>query len=201
MSIHDQLCERARRWLRGTRRCKPVLHTICSCSEIPDAIGWNFYGSTVVECKASVSDFYADRKKYFRWRDPKSAGVMSWPAVRFTQTEAAELKYELFEIPRMGTYRYYMSLPGVITKELVEKYAINHGLLWVKGRSVQVVRQAEKRPRDMIALETEVRYLRFAILNNHKPYTPTRFDDVKSVVEDCGLFKGIVNDQCAPSDA
>ena len=51
---HEQLCERARRWLSGTRRCDPVFSGIASCDEIPDAIGWSsrygWYGSTVVEC-------------------------------------------------------------------------------------------------------------------------------------------------------
>jgi hypothetical protein len=64
---HQQLCDRALRWLSGTRRCEPVFAGIASCSEVPDAIGWSscyaHEGSTVIECKISRSDFYAERKK------------------------------------------------------------------------------------------------------------------------------------------
>ncbi len=63
---HAALVRRAARWLRGTRRCGLVLvecQASC-CTEIPDAIGWDGRGrSTLVECKVSRSDFYADRRK------------------------------------------------------------------------------------------------------------------------------------------
>lgn len=69
---HEKLCDRAVRWLRGTRRCNPVYSRNASCAEIPDAIGWSssyyWYGSTVIECKASVPDFYADQRKKFVWQ-------------------------------------------------------------------------------------------------------------------------------------
>ena len=68
---HEQLVERAGRWLRGTMRCNVVLLEpgYGSVGEIPDAIGWTSDGvSIVVECKASRSDFLADRNKPARRR-------------------------------------------------------------------------------------------------------------------------------------
>jgi len=60
---HKELCDRAASWLRGSKRCDPVLYGIASAREIPDAIGWNSYGSIVVECKMSVEDFLRDKAK------------------------------------------------------------------------------------------------------------------------------------------
>lgn len=60
---HKYLCERAAQWLRGSKRCNPVLHGIASTAEIPDAIGWGSDGSIVVECKVSVEDFLRDKAK------------------------------------------------------------------------------------------------------------------------------------------
>jgi hypothetical protein len=64
---HTELCERACSWLRGSRRCGVVLSGIASTEEIPDAIGWSTSwrksGSTVIECKVSLSDFRRDKLK------------------------------------------------------------------------------------------------------------------------------------------
>lgn len=65
---HDELCERAARWLRNTKRCRIVLREVVSCAgEEPDAIGWLGTGQSIlVECKVSRSDFRADQKKHVR---------------------------------------------------------------------------------------------------------------------------------------
>lgn len=67
MMTHQELVERACAWLRGTRRCGVVLSGIASTREVPDAIGWStswlYFGSTVIECKASLDDFRRDKKK------------------------------------------------------------------------------------------------------------------------------------------
>lgn len=64
---HSGLCNAARRWLSGTRQCNVVLSGIASTAEVPDAIGWSTcyreYGSIVVECKISLSDFHANKHK------------------------------------------------------------------------------------------------------------------------------------------
>jgi len=63
---HAALVQRAARWLAKTRKSVVVV-TECSafCANlVPDALGWTARGaSTLVECKTSISDFYADRGK------------------------------------------------------------------------------------------------------------------------------------------
>lgn len=75
---HDELVARAVRWLRrpaSSKRadgtvwykggCGVVVPELVSyAGETPDAIGWVNGGySYLIECKTSLSDFYADRKK------------------------------------------------------------------------------------------------------------------------------------------
>jgi len=61
---HEDLRTAAVRWLTNTRRCSVVLSELVSAAgEIPDAIGWKYGMSCVVECKASRSDFYANANK------------------------------------------------------------------------------------------------------------------------------------------
>jgi hypothetical protein len=92
-TTHATLVARATKWLRNTVGCDPVFaEFVTSISEIPDAIGWK-YGclSVLVECKASRSDFLADRKKFSR-RAPDYG---------------------------IGDRRYYMTPPGLVTAEEV----------------------------------------------------------------------------------
>ena len=167
---HESLCERARRWLSGTRKCDPVFSNIASCVEIPDAIGWSscnrWEGSTVVECKASVGDFYADKRKRLRWKHKDH----SWQIkiARMEPEEALQCGYEMHERPLMGDFRFYMCYGGVLSADLVEKHAQDHGLLYVTGRSVRVVRQAPRR--ENVDKDGEIRYLRFAIINQKEKY-------------------------------
>lgn len=72
---HAELVTRAARWLSNTVGCAVVLTEHGSyCGETPDAIGWKSHTSYLVECKASVSDFYADRSKPFRRDFERGAG-------------------------------------------------------------------------------------------------------------------------------
>jgi len=73
---HAELVERATRWLRN-KGCQVIVTSgnVC-CLELPDAIGWNGSGySILVECKISRSDFRRDLKKWFR--DPSAKGIGS----------------------------------------------------------------------------------------------------------------------------
>ena len=162
---HEELCERARRWLSGTRRCQPVFSNIASCGEIPDAIGWSsaygWRGSTVVECKTSLSDFHADKYKYLAYEEPEHHWQI--PAARITLKEAKARRYKEVQLARMGDFRYYMCDPNVIRESTVAEYAPDHGLLYVEGRRVRIVRQAVRR--DLVDKDGEIRYLRFAIIN------------------------------------
>ncbi|WP_280568201.1 hypothetical protein [Chromohalobacter sp. 296-RDG] len=76
---HDELVMRAERWLK-TMGCGVVFNDKFRAAnhsgEEPDAIGWRDGLSLLVECKASRSDFLADRKKRFR-RDPAD-GMGDW---------------------------------------------------------------------------------------------------------------------------
>ena len=67
-SMHAFLIEQSAQWLH--KRCSVVItDLVTGAGEIPDAIGWKNGHSILVECKASRSDFLADRHKSFR-RDP-----------------------------------------------------------------------------------------------------------------------------------
>lgn len=83
---HSDLVERAVRWLRNTARCRVVLSECGPLYEIPDAIGWTYQASYLIECKTSRADFFRDRHKIPR-RVP-SVGL--------------------------GDHRLYMTPPGLI---------------------------------------------------------------------------------------
>ena len=61
---HQELVSLAVRWLTGSQHCGVVLAEIStSAMENPDAIGWQAHKSILVECKASRSDFLAQKNK------------------------------------------------------------------------------------------------------------------------------------------
>ena len=73
---HEQLIERAVRWLKG-HGCYFVLsggEAYCSVGECADAIGWEFRGSILIECKTTRADYFADRRK--PWR--RACGLGMW---------------------------------------------------------------------------------------------------------------------------
>jgi len=64
---HDELVQRAYRWVRGTMKSGVALAEYrCAAFIEPDVLGFSWSGieSTLVECKVSRSDFQADRKKW-----------------------------------------------------------------------------------------------------------------------------------------
>ena len=73
---HDQLVGWAGDWLRTAKGCCPLFmeQTSAKISEIPDAIGWNHDGCIVVECKTSLDDLYADRRKPHRTEPGRGLG-------------------------------------------------------------------------------------------------------------------------------
>lgn len=189
---HEELCERARRWLSGSRRCDPVFSNIASCREIPDAIGWSsccqWEGSTVVECKTSIADFHADRRKYVTYARPGEAGEEPRGA-RFwylTKRRAEEMGLVEVPLPRMGDFRYYFCNEGVIPASLIEKYAPDHGLIYVCGaRRLKTIIAAPRRTKH-VDLYGEIRYLRFAIINRKQPHE----SEAESLATQAGLFGG-----------
>jgi len=111
---HDELVERAVRWLKSTGKCGvAVPELVTYCDESPDAIGWRSRGliCVLIECKTSRSDFLSDKKKRFR------------------------------KIPEegVGNKRYFMTPPRLIASmELPE----NWGLLEVHGKQVRKIRES-----------------------------------------------------------
>lgn len=173
---HEDLCVRARRWLAGSRRCDPVFSGIASCDEIPDVIGWSscyrWRGSTVIECKTSVADFHADKRKSLVYRHPQWG---EYPAKRMTAAEAEREGYVAIRLPRMGDFRFFLCEPGVLTPWLIEQYAPDHGLIYARGsRRVVIARPAPRRTTDSVDRAAEIRYLRFAIINGKRPYAAER---------------------------
>lgn len=92
---HPELVEIARRWL--CRKCSVVLTELVTTGETPDAIGWQEWCSTLIECNTSRADFMADADKYFR-REPAMG---------------------------MGLHRYYLTPPGLLNvSELPDKWGL-----------------------------------------------------------------------------
>jgi hypothetical protein len=121
-----------------------------------------------VECKTSRSDFYADRRKYIAYHEHQFG--WRYAAVRITAKEAQERGYTEISLPRMGDFRFYMCEADVLPVDLVTKHAPEHGLIYVEGtRRVRIVIPATRREAAMIDKDSEIRYLRFAIINNKTP--------------------------------
>lgn len=131
MITHAALVNRAERWLRAGAtipnyrgapervRCAVVLTERMGGSECPDAIGWARHScvSVLIECKASRSDFLADRDKYFRDPDRQRHG--------------------------MGRYRYYMTPRRLIKPE---ELPLGWGLIEVSPYRSFLVRMAAEQP-------------------------------------------------------
>jgi len=108
-TLHDDLVDRACRWLKGTCGCSVALgelRAFTGSGETPDAIGWRSEYSILVECKTSRADFFSDRKKPFR-TDPE-IGV--------------------------GTYRFYLSPPDIIRPDDLPE---GWGLLHIDGNRIR----------------------------------------------------------------
>ena len=108
---HDELVERAARWLRVDCRCGLIATEPASTAEeTPDAIGWRYGRTTLVECKTSRGDFRADATKPFR-RDGARG---------------------------MGDRRYYLTPPGLLRPE---ELPAGWGLVEAHPRRIAVVVQ------------------------------------------------------------
>lgn len=115
---HAELVQRAGAWLRGTIRCSVVLLEHSSGVEHPDAFGFRGSHQTwMVECKASQSDFYKDKKKPSR-----RAGFKM----------------------RMAFQCYYLVPAGLIQPGSIPE---GWGLLYAESRRIRVIKFAEPRSR------------------------------------------------------
>ena len=108
---HAELVVIAVRWLKN--RCGIAYGEFVTASwEQPDAIGWRYSYSTLVECKASRADFMADKKKPYR--------VHPWLG--------------------LGHQRYFLVPDGLVTPD---EAPTKWGLIYVAGRKVKIVKEAE----------------------------------------------------------
>lgn len=95
-ATHSELVEYAKKWLHK-KHFLVITEMTSSAGEIPDAIGWTPYCSTLIECKTSLVDFKGDKNKIHH-RFPEIA---------------------------MGNYRYYFTPKGLIPVELLpEKWGL-----------------------------------------------------------------------------
>jgi len=107
MKPHKELIEIGYRWLlrAKSRNCEPC-YSSCTIAlkevgnvfkEEPDVIGFKYWLSILIECKATRADFLSDRKKSFRV-NPKEG---------------------------MGQYRFYLINEGVATpEEMPDKWGL-----------------------------------------------------------------------------
>jgi len=75
---HQYLTDVAFEWLKDYRECLCVSQELGNWREIPDAIGFKFNNSILVEVKVSRSDFFADRHKYVRKNPKYGMGRERW---------------------------------------------------------------------------------------------------------------------------
>lgn len=127
VSEHRKLVQRAGRWLRGgakihadgdhwqTVRCAVVATELVVTHEIPDAIGWAYGGLFSVLVECKTSRADFKADRGKYFRDNPKSG--------------------------MGRYRYYFTPSGLIC---VDELPPLWGLLELSGRSVQVIRLADR---------------------------------------------------------
>lgn len=81
-AMHASLCLLAERWLRS-QGCGIVFRdnfrALTHSSEQPDAIGWRWDASILIECKTCRQDFLADKRKHFRADPSKGVGTDPLP--------------------------------------------------------------------------------------------------------------------------
>lgn len=92
---HKDLVKKGAAWLRNSKNCTVVFSELSTINtETPDCIGFHSSGgrSVLIECKASRSDFLADKKKSFRRN-----AFMGMGDIRYFMAPTGMLKSE--EIP------------------------------------------------------------------------------------------------------
>jgi hypothetical protein len=70
----------------------------------------------------------------------------------------------------MGDYRFFLTVPEIVTPDDVAKHFPDHGLIYFDGRLVKLAREAPRR--DNPNHQDEVRFLRYAIINRKRSWEP-----------------------------
>lgn len=132
---HEFLRKCAVRWLIGHKKCSVVLSELSSSAfEVPDAVGWKYGQSILVECKVSRSDLHANQ---FKSHIRSERGV--------------------------GKERYFLVPAGLISPEEIGslEHCMGWGLLWLSASSqVRVKKESELRESSEIS---EIRMLTSAL--------------------------------------
>ncbi len=115
---HDELVDRAVRWLKTTKRCPVVFREHTAGPESPDALGYRGGWSYLVECKVSRADYFADQKKPSRMVDR-------------TERPAFEC--------------WYLTPPGLLRAEELKSW---WGLLEAHDRTIRIVKPPVGEPWD-----------------------------------------------------
>lgn len=108
LPTHEDLRKSAVRWLTSSKKCSVVLSEMVSAAgEIPDAIGWKYGFSYVVECKASRPDFHANKHKCHERADTGMGSHRYFLCAPETVTveDLTESDYGLLWIGESGTIR------------------------------------------------------------------------------------------------
>lgn len=63
---HKELIKESVCWLKRKQHYIIITEMVSGAGEQADAIGWKGTGSTLIECKASKTDYKADNKKSYR---------------------------------------------------------------------------------------------------------------------------------------
>lgn len=92
---HALLVDKAVKWLRNSQQCGVILREHHSMTdEIPDAIGWRYGISILIECKVSRADFIADKKKPCRVHSHLGVGQYKYYMTPRGLLSLEELPYE-----------------------------------------------------------------------------------------------------------
>ena len=73
-------------------------------------------------------------------------------------------------LPLMGNFRFYFCEEGVLPLTLVEEKAPDHGLIYKQGNRIKISRPAPRREEQWVDKYSEIRFLRFAIINGKQPH-------------------------------
>lgn len=79
--MHAALIVAAAKWLEAKGHSVVITDMSHGDGETPDAIGWKGKASTLIECKASRSDFLQDRHKPWRRNPERGMGTRRYFAV------------------------------------------------------------------------------------------------------------------------
>jgi hypothetical protein len=138
---HTQLVSKAVDFLRREYGCGVILsEQYCATGEIPDAIGWKGLNrSVVIECKATRSDFLADRNKPFRLKPEEGLGCE-----RFYLAPASVIGLE--ELPAdWGLLEYSRKTVSVLRKPAKKNLRSAVGLMKEMNLLLASLRRVEVR--------------------------------------------------------